>query len=105
MKSMKLAAAASPQAPKSPLSIDDRTVKVDNSLTKQRSSLVRMNSATPNPKMTPRGAAVKAARMSTGSMLTSNATSYKSYNLLSLSLSASSSRESNCDNEEAVKGE
>ena len=98
------------QVPRSPTSsIGDRTVKVDNSLTKQRSSLSRADNNA-NPKhapLVPVAVASKLARNSTGSFLTNNAGgSHKSHHtLLSLSLSASSSKESNIsDNEEAVKG-
>lgn len=96
------------QAPRSPTSsVGDRTVKVDNSLTKQRSSLSRIDSGI--PKHTPTASVVPApqlARKSTGSFLTNPGSgSQKNYSLLSLSLSASSSKESTAsDNEEAVKG-
>jgi hypothetical protein len=90
----------------SPLSVDDRTIKVNNKqsaeITKQHSSLSAKNIGhTPNPKRSSSsGTAGKtAAKKYTGSVLKNN---YRNSKLLSLSLSASSSAE--YDNEEAVRG-
>ncbi|KAL3780133.1 hypothetical protein HJC23_001322 [Cyclotella cryptica] len=89
----------------SPLSVDDRTVKINNKqsgeITLQRSSLSGKSIGyTLNPKRSSSSGTVgkAAARKGTGSVLKNN---YRNSKMLSLSLSASSSTET--DIEEAVK--
>ena len=88
---------------------DDHTVKIDNSLIRQQSVASReslsgnsANKLTATPTM---GGASDVRRKSSSPFLTKSSGGAKCHSLLSLSLSASSSREMNHENEEAVKGE
>lgn len=88
-------------------STDDRTVKIDNSLVKQQQpqppSCAR-ESPSGARKQIPDGATDVSRRRKSSPFL-SNRSGAKCPSLLSLSLSASSSREANHEHDEAVKGE